>query len=55
MVTCELELYYKPSVDATVVQYDLGFPPMGDKIGLNLIDDDDFNIPYVLSAITNSP
>ena len=55
MVPCELELYYTPSVDAPVVQYDLVFPPMGNKIGINLIDDGDFNILYVLSSIPNSP
>ena len=35
--------------------YMIDLPPDRKKIGFNLLDGDDFTIPYIIDAIPNSP
>ena len=42
-------------VDEKTITYYIEFPPSGKKIGLNLLDDEDFTIPYIPDTIPNSP
>ena len=38
-----------------MITYDIELPPSGKKIGFNLMEDEDFTIPYITDTITNSP
>ena len=55
MIPYELDLVAFPFFDSTVLTYDIWLPPDGRKIGFNLLDDEDFTIPYVIDTIPNSP
>ena len=55
MIPCELELTYTPFCDITILAYEIELPPDGKKIGFNLLDNEDFTIPYVTDTIPNSP
>ena len=55
MIPCELDLTSTPFKDETIFTYDIELPPSGKKIGFNLLDDDDFTIPYITDTIPNSP
>ena len=39
--------------DTIIITYEIDLTPSGKKIGFNLLDDDDFNIPYILDNIPN--
>ena len=41
--------------DTTILTYEIELPPAGRKIGFNLLDDEDFIIPYVIYTIPNPP
>ena len=34
-------------------QYELDIPPQGKKIGINLMDGDDFNSTYIVDIVPN--
>ena len=36
-------------------KYEIELPPLGKKVGFNLLDDEDFKIPYITDTIPNSP
>ena len=55
MITCELDLTSTPFIDTTSIIYGIELPPAGKKFGFNLLDDEDFTIPYVIDTIPNSP
>ena len=55
MIPCELDLKFTPFHDTTIITYKIELPPSGNKIGLNLLYDDDFTMPYVIDVIPNSP
>ena len=38
-----------------IITYEIELPPSGNKICFNLLDDEDFKIPYVTDTIPNSP
>ena len=55
LIPCELDLTSTTFSDETIITYDIDLPPSGKKIGLNLLDDEDFTIPYITDNILNSP
>ena len=55
MITCELDLTPNTFSDTTILTYEIELPPSGKKIGLYVLDDEYFIIPYVIDTIPNSP
>ena len=55
LIPCELDITSTPFRDETIITYDIELPPSGNKIGFNLLDDEDFTIPYITDTIHNSP
>ena len=47
----ELDLTSTQLCDTTILTYEIELPPDGRKIGINLLDDEDFTIPYVTNTI----
>ena len=41
--------------DTIIITYEIEVPSSGNKIGFNLLDDNEFTIPYILDEIMNSP
>ena len=54
MIPCELGITSTPLSDTTIITYDIELPPSGNKVGFNLLDDDDCTIPYITDTIPNS-
>ena len=48
LMPCEIDLSYTPFEYATIFTYTIQLPTTGKKIGFNLMDDDDFTIPYII-------
>ena len=42
-------------MDSAIFQYELEIPQQGNKIGLNLINDDGSNIECIVDTVPNSP
>ena len=38
-----------------MITYEIELPPSGNKVGFNLLDDEDIIIPYITDTIPNSP
>ena len=55
LIQCEIDITSTPFCDTTIITYEIELPPYGNKIGINLSDDEDFTIPYVIDTIPNSP
>ena len=55
LIPCEINLTSTPFSDETIITYEIELPPSGKKIGFNLLDDEDFTIPYITDTIPNSP
>ena len=55
MIPCELDITSAPCRDTTIITYEIELPPVGNKIGFILLDDEYFTIPYVTDTIPNSP
>ena len=55
MIQCELDLTSNPFSDKTILTYEIELPLAGNKIGFNLLDDEDFTIPYFTDTTPNSP
>ena len=55
LVTYELSLSNATFADAKIVKYELALKPLGNKVGLNLMDDEYFIIPYIYNTIPNLP
>ena len=55
MIPCELDLTSTPFYDTKILIYEIELTPSGNKFGFNLLDDEDFTIPYVTDTIPNSP
>ena len=55
LIPCELDLTSTPFSDEKIITFDIELPPSGMKIGFNLLDDEDFTIPYITDTILNSP
>ena len=54
MITCELDLTFTTFSDTTILTYEIELPSSGKKVGFNLLDDEDFTIPYITDKISNS-
>ena len=50
---CELDLTSTPFSNTTIIIYKIELPPSGKKVGINLLDDEDFTIPYITDTIPN--
>ena len=55
LIPCELDLKSTPFSDTPIIKYETELPPSGKKFGFNLMDDEDFTIPYITDASRNSP
>ena len=55
LIPCELDLKSTPFGDIKIIIYEIDLRPSRKKIGLNLLDDKYFTIPYVINTIPNSP
>ena len=55
LIPCEIDLASTTFSDDTTITYEMELPPSGKKIGFNLLDDEDFTIPYIIDNIPNSP
>ena len=55
LITCELDLTSTPFCDTKILTYKIELPPSGNRAGFNLLDDEDFTIPYINDTIPNSP
>ena len=55
LIPFELDLTYATFSDTNIITYEIDLPPSENKIGFNLMDDDDFTIPYVTDKIPYSP
>ena len=53
LIPCELDLTSTPFSYITILTYEIELPPSGKKIGFNLLDDEDFTIPYIIDTILN--
>ena len=54
-ISCEIYLIYPPFCDTIMITYEIELPPDGNKIGINLLYDKYFTIPYVTGTTPNSP
>ena len=45
MIPCKLDPTSTPFSAAAIITYDIELPPSGNKIGFNLLYDEDFTIP----------
>ena len=55
LIPCELDFTSTPFCDTTILTYEIEFLPSGKNIGFDLLDDEDFTIPYITDTILNSP
>ena len=55
MIPCELDITSTPFSDTKIITYEIELPLSGNKVGFNLLDDEDFTIPYITDTIPNSP
>ena len=55
MIPCELDITPNLFSDEKIITYYIELPPSGKKVGFNLLDDEDFTIPYITDTIPNSP
>ena len=54
MIICELDITSTPFHDTKILTYEIELPPFVNKAGFNLLDYEDFIIPYVIDTIPNS-
>ena len=55
LIPCELDFTSTPVRYTKTVTYQIELPPYVNKVGFNLLDDEDFKIPYITDKIKNSP
>ena len=55
LITFKIDLSKTPFTESTIVQYQLGITTQGNKISLSLIDNDYFNIPYIVYMVPKYP
>ena len=53
LIPCELDLTPNPFCNKIVITYEIELSPSGKKNGFNLLDDEDFTIPYITDTIPN--
>ena len=54
LIPCELDLVSIPFCDTKILIYKIELHPSGKIVGFNLLDDEDFTIPYITDTIPNS-
>ena len=54
-IPCGLDLPSTPFCDTKIITYEIDLPPYGKKVCFNLLDYEDFTIPYIPDTIPNSP
>ena len=54
LIPCELDISSRPFGYAILITYYIESPPSGKKIVLNFVEDDAFNIPYIIDTPPNS-
>ena len=55
LIPCKLDLTSILFSDEKIIAYDIELPTSGKKIGFNILDDEDFTIPYITDTIPNFP
>ena len=55
LIPCEIDIKYTPFIDTTIIIYDIDLPPSRNKVVFNLLNHEDFIIPYITDTIPNSP
>ena len=55
MIPCELDITSNSFSDETIITYEIELPPARNKMGLNLLDYEDFTIPCFIDTIPNEP
>ena len=55
LITRELDITSTTFCDTKILTNEIDSPPVGNKIGFNLLDHEYFTIPYVIYTITNLP
>ena len=55
MIPCELDISSTTFEDVKIITYEIKLPSIGNQISFNLMDDDDFKIPYIIDTIPNFP
>ena len=55
LIPCELDLISTPFSNTTIITYEIELPPSGKKVGFNILENEDFAIPYVTDTTPNSP
>ena len=53
LIPCDLDITSTPFSNTKMITYEIELPSAGKKIGFNLLDDNDFTIPYVTDTIQN--
>ena len=53
LIPWKLDITSNPFSEETIITYVIELPPSGKKIGFNLLDDEDFTIPYITDTIPN--
>ena len=53
MIPCELDLTFTPFCDTTMLTYEIELPTSENKVGFNLLDDEDFTIPHITDTTPN--
>ena len=54
MIPCEFDLTSTPFCDTRILTYENELHPSRKKVGFNLLDDEDFTIPYITDTTLNS-
>ena len=55
MIPCELGLTTTPFCDTPILTYEIELPTALNNVDFNLMDDEDFIIPYITDTIPNWP
>ena len=55
MIPCEPDFTSTPFRDTAILKYKIELPPSGTKFHFNLLDDENFTIPYITDKSPNLP
>ena len=55
MIPCELDIKSTPLCDTIIITHGSYITPYGKKVVFDLLDNEDFTIPYITDTIPNSP
>ena len=54
MIPCELDLTSTPFCNTKIIPYEIELPPSENKFAFNVLNGEDFTIPYITDTIQNS-